>query len=587
MKKVYKILLFTFILLFFIFIENVHANTFHSVTMDIKIDNDGNAHVKEVWDYTANENTENYHSYNNIGNSTFTNFTVRDETRTYTNISAWNIDASFQDKAYKCGINYTSEGVELCWGISSYGRHTYTLNYTITNFVSELTDSQMVYWGLIPSGSVKEKVYIKIYSDFDYSNDTPVWGYGNKGGTCYVYDGYIEMEPNGKLKSDEYMTILVKFPKGTFNTSNILDYDFDHYLNLAEQGAKHYKQSIFKTIFKWIAFGVPVLLVIFFGFMVPKDNQYNYGETGNKVPKDTPNFRDIPCKGDIFRAYFIANNYNLMKKKTDFLGAVLLKWLKENKISLRKQEVGKVFKKEDTTIILNNTIKLDNSYEKELYDMFYEASKDGILEEKEFERWCTNHYSKILDWFDNVLDYERDELIKEGIITKETIKKFGFTANQYVVNPSLMEEAKELKGLKQFLEEFTLIDKREAIEVELFEQYLMFAQILGIAKQVASQFKKLYPDIIKDYSYDYDDVILLHSISDSGINKAYSARSRAESYSSGGGGFSSGGGRRRLIWWRRPEWVLDNINGHNCIFQILLWPLYMFLYYFYCFFIYF
>ena len=105
-----------------------------------------------------------------------------------------------------------------------------------------------------------------------------------------------------------------------------------------------------------------------------------------------------------------------------------------------------------------------------------------------------------------------------------------------------MNEAKELKGLKKFLEEFTLIDKREAIEVALFEEYLMFAQILGIADKVSKQFKKLYPDIIQNYNYDFDDVFLIYAISSSGISKANTAKSRAESYSSGGGGFSSGGG---------------------------------------------
>ena len=115
-----------------------------------------------------------------------------------------------------------------------------------------------------------------------------------------------------------------------------------------------------------------------------------------------------------------------------------------------------------------------------------------------------------------------------------------------------MEEAKELKGLKLFLEDFTLMDKREAIEVTLFEYYMIFAQILGIAKKVASQFKKLYPDIIENYNYDYDDILLIHTISNSGISKAESARSRAQSYSSGG---------RRIFFRWRPEVVLLVAGG--------------------------
>ena len=166
MKKILKTLLFVLLFFFFILIGNVEANSFNSINMDIYIDKNGNAHVTEIWDYTADSGTENFHSYKNIGNSKFTDFTVKEGNNVYTTLSSWDVDASFNSKAYKCGINYVSDGVELCFGISSYGRHTYSLSYTITNFVSNLTDSQMAYWELIPSGSVKKDVYIKIYSDF-------------------------------------------------------------------------------------------------------------------------------------------------------------------------------------------------------------------------------------------------------------------------------------------------------------------------------------------------------------------------------------------------------------------------------------
>ena len=36
--------------------------------------------------------------------------------------------------------------------------------------------------------------------------------------------------------------------------------------------------------------------------------------------------------------------------------------------------------------------------------------------------------------------------------------------------------------------------------------------------------------------------MFVHTCSTHGVNRAYSAKQRAESYSSGGGGFSSGGG---------------------------------------------
>ena len=100
--------------------------------------------------------------------------------------------------------------------------------------------------------------------------------------------------------------------------------------------------------------------------------------------------------------------------------------------------------------------------------------------------------------------------------------------------------------LKKFLNEFSNIKDRESIEVALWEEYLMYAQIFGIADKVAKQFKKLYPNEIASYNerygYDINDIIFINMISSSGMNSAISSRDRANSYSSGGGGFMSGGG---------------------------------------------
>ena len=91
--------------------------------------------------------------------------------------------------------------------------------------------------------------------------------------------------------------------------------------------------------------------------------------------------------------------------------------------------------------------------------------------------------------------------------------------------------------------DYTLIKDREAIEVTLFEDYLIYAQMMGIAKKVAEEFKELYPNIIEQSSfYSYDNVFLINMYAAQGISHANSAKARAESYSSGGGRFSSGGG---------------------------------------------
>ena len=208
MKKTIKIIfifLFTFAL--FSLRNKVEANSIQSISMDIFVDDNGDATVTEKWKCNVNQGTEVYHPYYNLGNSEIKDLTVIDGNTEYEQLEYWKTSGTLESKANKSGINKLSDGIELCWGISEYGSHTYTAKYTITNFVSETSDAQMIYWTLIPyefSNSIGN-AYIKIHTNFDIADTTDVWGYGNYGGTAYVYDGYIEMQSDGTLATNEYI----------------------------------------------------------------------------------------------------------------------------------------------------------------------------------------------------------------------------------------------------------------------------------------------------------------------------------------------------------------------------------------------
>lgn len=215
---------------------------------------------------------------------------------------------------------------------------------------------------------------------------------------------------------------------------------------------------------------------------------------------------------------------------------------------MQKKVVGFIRKREETCIVLINTENITDELELKLYNVIKKASKDRILEGRELEKWCANRYNNVLNWFGKVNKIQEENLLQEEKIIKR--KSRGHT--KYYATDKLNEEAKQLAGLKKYLEDYTLIKERKAIEVELLEEYLIYAQIFGIAKEVVKEFKKLYPQIWEKCGYSYDDIIFIDTISHRGIRSAESARykayARASSYSSGGGGFSSGGGRRRVIW---------------------------------------
>ncbi len=577
MKKVYAVIGIILILMCSV----VQANEMRSIDMNVFIDENGNANVTETWQYYSDSGTECYHSYKNLGNSKIKNLIVSDDVMTYEILDGWDVNGSFDDKKYKCGINNTSDGIEICWGISEYGNKEYVVNYVITNFVSELNDSQMAYWELIPQGTAPQEASITIWSELDYEDTLPVWGYGNYGGFCYVADGKIEMKSDGALDDDEYMTILVKFSNGMFNCVEKIDEDFEYYYDLSVENAEKYQEDdVTGTLAVIIFFMITVFTFILSIAVISMQENVKVEKSDIKSMKSAPLYRDIPCNGNVERAFYISALYKLTKKDADLFGALLLKWLKKDIISIQpasevdiqkardvygrikaakeketvledtadfnefdNQKVNqihnmmKVVEEKRRSIILKSTgdsWDFDSQKERDIYNMMREASKDGILSQGEFEKWCNKNYNKIFKWLENVKKEEIDELVKEGKIIK--LKK-----NKYQAESTLTKDAMELAGLKNFLKEYTLIKERTPIEVKMFEEYLIYAQIFGIAKEVQKAFKDLYPDIVAESCYStYDNINFIYMYSNSAMESA--ARAQANAYNSGGGGFSSGGG---------------------------------------------
>ena len=221
--------------------------------------------------------------------------------------------------------------------------------------------------------------------------------------------------------------------------------------------------------------------------------------------------------------------------------------MKDGYVSIEKTESKGLFKKTNivTAMKIGNVV-CDNALEKELYEMIRSAAKDDFLEKDEFKKWAKNHYEKVLSWFDKALNYEGDSLVLDGSIQKSETAKFLFKKVTFTENEDVMNEAIELAGLKKYLNDFSNMKEKEAIEVHLWQDRLIYAQMFGIAKKVAEQFKKMYPEILEQYNYDFDTFIFINNFSNTAISSAKAARQaaidRANSYSSGGGGFSSGGG---------------------------------------------
>ena len=546
MKRTFKfIILFIFI---FSLAKQVNANSISSINMDIYLSDTGDATITETWQTYLDEGTENYHPYFNIGNSKIIFNSVKDDRgTTYNYNSNWNIDNSFEIKKNTFGIYNSGNEYDLCWGISEYGNRTYTLNYTIQNFIYNTTDNyQILYWTLIPKGmsSSVDKVYIKVHANNNFSDDLPVWGYGNYGGTAYVYNGIIEAtSPEKGLSTDQYMTILVKFSSNTFNTTNSIDKSWDEVYSEAKKGATAYKENdnSFMSILSDFLY-IIVAVLVFVPYALSAKRKKNHMISGKDELKDVLPFRDIPFGEDYFYTNYLAQEYDLISTDTNILGAMFLKWIKNNYLTISTEEKG-IFKTKTTKFIINpnSTNQMTDPNELKLWDIINKAAVDNILEDNEFKKYCKNNYQTLLNLFDNINDnIDKNLKNNNAFITTVEIKKAFGTSKKYTATSKLNEDARKLAGLKVFFKDFTSLNEKQPIEVKQWREYLIYAQILGMAEQVAKEFKKFYPDVITDVNYN--DIVLINNFSNNGVYAAMDARSRAQNYSAGGGGFSSGGG---------------------------------------------
>lgn len=470
--------------------------------MDVYLDKNGNAKITEIWDASLNQGTEGYRPYTNLGNSKITNFSVSDEDgTTYEFLEKWNTKANFNTKAYKCGFNKISGGVELCWGISKYGERTYILKYDITNFVVNYSDYQGIYFNFLNLDQSIGGATIKIHSDVPFSIDnSKIWAFGYEGTINFV-DGDIILDSNGLLGSYEYMVALVKFENNLFNTTNTSDKTFDtikesafsdvddlEYKNSTKNNNSK-KDKLYNAfmIFCYLFF-TPLGWFMLYGILVllkgkewvlgseRYSGELVFGEEGKKLPKDADinYFREIPCNKDLERAYFICKTYSVEVDSTikeGIIGAIFLKWIRDKKVNVSKTKRGLFnLKDNDYAIDFSRMENAENEIEEELFQMLLSAAgSNKILEAKEFKKWSKNNCLKISKWFDKIISKEEKYLENEGLIvenTEETAAMFGRKKMITVknVDPKLKEEAIKLKGLKKFLLDFSMMQKENILK---------------------------------------------------------------------------------------------------------------------------
>ena len=125
--------------------------------------------------------------------------------------------------------------------------------------------------------------------------------------------------------------------------------------------------------------------------------------------------------------------------------------------------------------------------------------------------------------------------------------------------PAADEVDLNLARLKNYLQEFTLINERTPQEVGLWDDLMLAAAAFGIAEEVAEQLTVAYPEYQAESVYYHGSLFPFFAVQ----NYSSSAMTTAVSTGSGGARGLVVVASWRLWWW----WLPLILHKVNCVYQ--------------------
>lgn len=509
----------------------------------VELAQDGSAWVTQVWKADAGASgTEFYIPVGNLGAMTLSEFSVSENGRTFQSLGDdWDVDRNRSYKTGKCGIVRKRDGVELCWGLGESGPHTWTIRYRLTGLVQAYEDADAFNYMFVNKGMdpAPEHAKVTIVPAFEGPawtvNSPRVWAFGFYG-EINVVNGAVVAETSESMSYGSSLICLVAFDKGIFQPTVEKEGLVQEMIDRALDGSSYGDDEggeWFLLIFAFLFLGGFASL-IWVGIASARGYKWKASIFGKK--KITGWYRDVPLEGNLLAAQYLlakGKRFEFSAPANNLIGALFLRWIMDGQLEVHPDP--------NSSKRVNLEFKAQSVAEDDVMEDLFQmaraaAGSNNLLEKNEFEKWSTKNYKKLTAW--------PDRAIARG---KSWFRSKGYFKTDGVCTEQGAVEACHLIEFQNFLKDFTLSGERGAPEVRLWKDYLVFAQLFGIADKVAKQFQKLYPAAFEELSQQagMNPTSLIYamnwtnSISTRAFNNAVA---KAGSVSGGGGRSSFGGG---------------------------------------------
>lgn len=476
------------------------------------------------------------------------------------------------------------------------------LEYVVANAVVMHNDVAELYFSFIGDkfSDDIDNVNVQVFLPAaDTSNNFRIWAHGPLSGEINKYQNENK-ENIGLIASIKDLKANTGFDiRVTFDKSLILVPQFLHHSNedaldkilevenkrADDANAKRKKIKAVYYSIKYAAIGYLIFLIVMWIYIYVKFDKEYKADFKNKYNREfiddynvevidylfnkniTPNAMSASIMNLVYKKNISVEEMPSDKKKKEYTFKLL------NKENLSKSEEylieflfdtvgnGSVF----TTKKLKDYAKSTSSYS--TFTSKYSTWKNNVIQEGQQQNFYESN-TKIkfigliialiggLIFVTNIL-CNTDILIAYALIIPIVIFAiYIMTFNRRTKNGN--EDYAKWKAFKNFLNDFGTFDIKELPEITLWERYMVYATIFGLAKKVQKSMNvyiqeldpngTLYPYYYNSWMYydlNYAVADSVNSAVNSAVNYCINTANANSSYSSGsgfGGGFSSGGG---------------------------------------------
>lgn len=450
-----------------------------SLRINVELRDDGAALVTETWRINVSDDiSEWYLVADNMGRMTIEDLRVCDETgNEYVNEGEWNVNRSRARKAGRCGLVTKSDGYEICWGVGSSGWHTYMVRYLLTGLVKGHEDLDGFNHMFVARdlGSSPQSIVLTIRKpglELTTEN-TKVWAFGFHG-EIHVEDGAVVARTTEPFTRRSALIAMVGFEKGLFHPALTESRTFDEVRQTAMEGSDYREPDKDGDFWIGLLVGLGVVLSVFVSVKVIVKTVKRKRELLGGGMRNVAWFRDAPLAGDLKKSsnILLAFSGNTMLERQNLIAAYITRLFYRGAFEIVPQP-GKskpLMRIRELEVDDSTDSRSDAGLESRLYSFIKEAAgEDGILQKNELQRWANRHGEALYDW--------------------------GVDAwNGVTIWTMKPEDARQVFGLRRYLKDFTMIKDRGVVEVKLWNNYLIFASLYGIADQLMKDFRKVCPE---------------------------------------------------------------------------------------------